>query len=251
MPIAAPITYVTLGDRPDLADQMWALPNPWPRFMWQDIVSGFVYDLMPRRYPEYQLLALDGEQVLGRVNAVPYAWTGRDEDLPENGWEAALGLAFRPEMPAGATALCLIEARIHPAAHDRGLSAGLLLAARENARLLGYAHLLAPIRPTRKHLEPHVGIYVARVREDGAPFDPWIRTHLRAGGRLVKICHTAMTIAGSLEEWREWTGLAFDVSGLVAVEGALNPVHGSVENGYAVYVEPNVWIDHLTGELQP
>ncbi len=53
-----------------------------------------------------------------------------------------------------------------------------------------------------------------------------------------------MTIAGSLAEWRDWTTLPFTESGLVVVDGALNPVHVSVENDYAVYVEPNVWIDH-------
>jgi GNAT superfamily N-acetyltransferase len=248
-----PLTFVTVRDRPDLVDEMWRLPNPWPRFMQQDVVSDFVYDLMPIRFPEYQLLALDGDRVVARVNAVPYAWSGKDEDLHESGWESALGLAFRPEMPEVASAVSLIEARMHPDAAGRGFSAELLLAARENARSLGYEHLLAPIRPTRKQLEPHTPIedYVARTRDDGAPFDPWIRAHVRLGGRLVKICHCAMTIAGSLAEWREWTALPFDDSGLVVVDGALNPVHVSVENDYAVYVEPNIWIDHLTTKSAP
>ena len=48
-----------------------------------------------------------------------------------------------------------------------------------------------------------------------------------------------------------WTGLPFDTSGTVYVEGALNPVHVSVENDYAVYVEPNVWIDHRTSRDGP
>jgi hypothetical protein len=64
---------------------------------------------------------------------------------------------------------------------------------------------------------------------------------------LARIRHAAMTIAGSLAEWRAWTGLPFDISGTVHVPGALNPVHVSVENDYAVYVEPNVWIVHQTG----
>jgi hypothetical protein len=33
------------------------LPTPWAPFMQQDVVSGFSHDLMPVRYPEYQLLA--------------------------------------------------------------------------------------------------------------------------------------------------------------------------------------------------
>jgi hypothetical protein len=33
-----------------------------------------------------------------------------------------------------------------------------------------------------------------------------------------------MTISGTLAQWREWTGLAFDTDGPVIVEGALSPV---------------------------
>jgi GNAT superfamily N-acetyltransferase len=247
--VSVGIEFVTVRDRPDLLRPMWDLPNPWPTFMQQDVVADFSYDLMPVRYPEYQILAVEGDQVRARVNAVPYAWSGVDEDLPETGWDFALGMAFRPEMPGAATAVCLIEARIHPDMAGTGLGTDLLRAARENAAALGYAHLLAPIRPTRKHLEPDTPIekYVRRTRPDGTSFDPWLRAHHRLGGRLARICHAAMTIAGSLAEWRAWTGLPFDTSGTVHVEGALNPVHVSVQNDYAVYVEPNIWIVHGTG----
>jgi len=243
------VEFVSLQERPDLLPAMWSVPNPWPRFMLQDLVADLYYDLLPTRYPELQLLALDQGRVLARLNAVPMRWSGQDEDLPEQGWDHALGMAFRPGMPAGATAVSLIEARMDPAATSRGLSAQLLVAAREHVRRLGYADLLAPIRPTLKHLEPDTPMvdYLDRQRPDGLPHDPWLRTHLRIGGRLVRICPAAMTIAGSLREWREWTALPFDRSGPAYVEGALNPVHVSVENDYAVYVEPNVWIDHVTG----
>jgi hypothetical protein len=240
------VTFVSLQERPDLVAAMWAVPNPWPRFMLQDLVADLVYDLMPVRYPELQLLALDAEQVLARLNAVPFRWSGADADLPELGWDHALGMAFRPDMPTGATAVSLIEARMHPDARSRGLSADLLVAAREHVGRLGYRDLLAPIRPTLKHLEPDTPMtdYLARTRPDGTAHDPWLRTHLRVGGRVAKVCPAAMTIAGSLEEWRQWTALAFDRSGPTYVDGALNPVHVSVENDYAVYVEPNVWIHH-------
>jgi hypothetical protein len=40
------------------------------------------------------------------------------------------------------------------------------------------------------------------------------------------------------------TGLIFKQSGAVAVDGALSPVHVSLEQDHAVYVEPNIWIHH-------
>jgi hypothetical protein len=119
------ISFVTESDRPDLVSGMWAVPNPWPTFVLQDVVSDFGYDQLPVRYPEYQLIAVDGDQVWPRVNAVPYAWSGLDEDLPDTGWDFALGMAFRPETPAAATAVCLIEARIHPDMAGTGLGTDL------------------------------------------------------------------------------------------------------------------------------
>jgi hypothetical protein len=53
-----------------------------------------------------------------------------------------------------------------------------------------------------------------------------------------------MTIPGTLEQWRSWTGLPFAESGDVEVPSALVPVHVDVEADHAVYVEPNVWVHH-------
>ena len=53
-----------------------------------------------------------------------------------------------------------------------------------------------------------------------------------------------MVMVGSLAQWREWTGLPFDRTGDVIVPEALVPVHCDVEHDHAVYVEPNVWVEH-------
>jgi hypothetical protein len=81
-------------------------------------------------------------------------------------------------------------------------------------------------------------------RPDGLPVDPWMRVHVRAGGQIVGVATRSMTIAGTLAEWRAWTGLPFDESGPVIVPEALVPVHCDVAADHAVYVEPNVWIRH-------
>ena len=57
-----------------------------------------------------------------------------------------------------------------------------------------------------------------------------------------------MVIPGTLAEWRSWTGLAFDSDGELIVPGALAPVHVARDQNHAVYVEPNVWIHHRTGQ---
>lgn len=89
--------------------------------------------------------------------------------------------------------------------------------------------------------------YALRTRDDGLPVDPWLRVHVRAGGRIDRVCARSMVIPGTVEEWREWTGLPFDTTGPVAVPGALAPVMCEAGNGTATYVEPNVWVRHPTG----
>jgi hypothetical protein len=44
--------------------------------------------------------------------------------------------------------------------------------------------------------------YVEQFREDGLPVDPWLRVHVQAGGKIVKVAPTSMVMAGSLAEWR-------------------------------------------------
>jgi hypothetical protein len=122
----------------------------------------------------------------------------------------------------------------------------MLTAMRDNTRRLGFADLYAPLRPTDKDREPLTPFadYVGRRRADGLPHDPWLRTHLRAGADIVKPAPTSMVIAGTLTEWSAWTGMKFDKSGSVIVPGALSPVHVSLEQDHAVYVEPNLWVHH-------
>lgn len=63
-------------------------------------------------------------------------------------------------------------------------------------------------------------------------------------GQIVGTAPTSWLVSGTLQEWRSWTGLPFDRSGPVEVPGALTTVHCNVESGHAIYVEPNVWVQH-------
>jgi hypothetical protein len=242
------ITTVTVADRPDLAEALWSVPHNWPAYMLEDPFSGVFYSRLPSAFPEYQLLALDeSSAAIGKLHTIPFRWEGTDDDLPERGWEAILQRGF-DDREAGRTpnAVSFLEALITPALRGTGLSAQLVTAGRNNARQLGFTDVFAPVRPANKAMEPRTPMvdYVSRARADGLPADPWLRVHVRLGARVVKVCPLSMVIPGTLVQWREWTGEPFDTSGLVDVAGALAPVHVSVEQGHAVYVEPNVWVHH-------
>jgi hypothetical protein len=139
-----------------------------------------------------------------------------------------------------------LEIIVLPPYRGRGVSQLMLQAMIANTWARGFADLYAPLRPSDKHREPRVPFaeYVERTRADGLPHDSWLRTHIRAGGRIVRVAPCSMVIAGTLAEWSGWTGQVFDRSGEVTVAGALSPVHVSREHDHAVYIEPNLWLHH-------
>ncbi len=145
-----------------------------------------------------------------------------------------------------ATVVSALEIIVLGPYRGRGVSQLMLKALIANTWARGFGDLYAPVRPSDKHREPRTPFadYVARQRSDGLPHDSWLRTHIRAGGRIVKIAPCSMVIAGTLAEWSHWTGLTFTQSGMVEVPGALSPIAVSCEQDHAVYVEPNIWVHH-------
>lgn len=242
------LSTVTLAERPDLADAMWDMPNPWPPFMLNDPIGNLFFGRLPDVFPGHQILALDDRgTIVGKVHTIPFAWSGDDGELPGRGWSAIQERGFQDHrLGTPPTAVSLLEARVAPAHRGTGMSRMLLEAARTQTVRLGFSDLFGPVRPTRKSDEPTTTMadYVARTRPDGLPVDPWLRTHVRLGARIVTVCPASMTVPGTLAQWREWSGLPLTESGPTVVPGALVPVHVSVEHDHAVYVEPNVWVHH-------
>ena len=235
----------TLADRPDLREER--VSPELPAFMSAD-PSGWDLASVRHLYPALQLVGRIAGETVATAQAAPIAWTGDPADLPPQGWDEVVGAAVRGAcggnlQPSAVTALIITVASRY---RGLGLSSAMLAALKDAAQNAGFYDLVAPVRPTLKHLEPRTPMreYAARRREDGLPWDPWLRVHVRAGGVIAGSCPASMTIGGSLAQWRAWTGLGFDIDGAVDVPGALVPVQVSVAHDYAVYVEPNVWVHH-------
>ena len=106
--------------------------------------------------------------------------------------------------------------------------------------------LIACVRPTDKARYPLMSIddYAAWRRADGLPVDPWLRIHVRLGGRVVRGSPRSMTMTGSIAEWHAWTGLDFPVSGSYVVPFATNPVEIDLATDRGTYYDANIWVTH-------
>ncbi len=241
------LTISVLRDRTDLLDAFWGMESPWPEFMRHDPIGGLFYGNLEERFADYVLVAQDevGEVAAGAYS-VPFVLDGAE--LPDNGWDAVIRSGLLASIQGSTpNAVSAVEIAVRRDRQGTGLSSQLLAAMRTNAARLGFEELVAPVRPSHKaDVHEPMASYAFRTRDDGLPVDPWLRVHVRAGGRIDKVAPRSMVIPGTLEEWREWTGLPFDRTGPIEVPKALAPVWCDVEHGVATYVEPNVWVRHRT-----
>jgi hypothetical protein len=241
----------TLRERPDLRPLIFAsdLQSVWPEFMKHSAAARLYFaPWMFDRYLDYAFAGVADGKVVARAFSVPFAFNtdGRTE-LPDGGWDQVIRWAHEDSMIGRApNALSALEISLLPEARGGDNSLALLSAMKACAKIEGFTEVFAPVRPNQKHLQPHTPMrdYVNAVRADGFPVDAWLRTHLQAGGKFVKIAPYSMTIVGRLADWSRWTGMPFDRSGELLVEGALSPVMVSLEQDCAVYIEPNVWVQH-------
>jgi len=239
---------VTLAQRPDLAEAAYAIPYApeSPKFM-----AGSLAGLLVRgrrvasRWPHLVVALLEDDRPIARGIMVPFLGRG---SLPARGWDEVAVWAAEDALD-GVTpdTACALEIAVHPEYQGRGHSLAVLEGMRTAAA--GLKSLVIPVRPPDKAAVPAMPMreYVAETRVDGLPADRWLRTHVRAGGRILGVAACSATVSAPLADWRGWTGLPFDRDGVVEVPGALAPVFVSIAQGFAVYVEPNVWVSHRVG----
>lgn len=231
-----------------------AFQDLWPQYILHEPTGYFVYHAsLVDAYLDTIFAVVDRKrpgEVIGRCLSIPFSLGTQPDrcELPDTGWQGLIRWALEDRLVGRPpNALSLLEMTIIPSHRGRGIPWLIIEAVRQHCRAAELGHLVGPVRPVAKHREPLTPMvdYALRTRdEDGLPSDPWLRFHVQAGGRIEKIAPCSMVVAGSLAEWRDWTGESFDESGPTIVPGALNPVHVSISQNHAVYVEPNVWVRH-------
>jgi hypothetical protein len=241
-------TTVTLTERPELEAEMPRLHSEsWPEFILNDPTAIRYWGSLFSTFADFQYVLCDeGGAALAAGHTIPFVWDGTEAGLPI-GWDAVLEQGFidyeRGRVP---TALCGLSIVIAPGVQGQGLSESMARAMKDIAARHGLKDLVIPLRPSLKSRYPLVSMeeYSQWKREDGAPFDPWLRIHWRLGAKVVCIAPLSMVISERVGKWEEWTGMQFPESGEYTVPGALSPVVIDRERDLGRYEEPNIWIHY-------
>ena len=240
------LQVVTAEDRPDLWELVLTqhlFDGVWPEYNHHGNHAGSYFGALVPTHAHLQVLFVDERsgQVVARGRTIPFRWDGSLDDLPA-GIDAVGLRAISESGPP--TALSALAAEVDPGYQRSGLSALLISTMGAVARVHGLGPLVAPVRPSDKDRYPLAPVerYAAWRRQDGLPFDPWLRTHERLGGTILRCEPRSLEITAPVADWERWTTMPFPEDGSYVFAGGLAPL--VVSNGTGTYFQPNVWMMH-------
>lgn len=239
----------TCASRPELFEPSVELENEvWDELSFLDYTAAHYshYDHLLEKFPEYRLcmIELATDELVATGMCVPLHAQETDR-LPDEGWdwivETAELLGARNANAIGALSIS-VSARHR----DKGFARELIYMMRALASLRSLPRVIAPVRPSLKCHHPFVPMaeYIAWRDERGRIYDPWLRSHLAAGGRMTGVCRRSMVVEQPLEFWKRWTSRMPESATELPFKGALVPLEIDHATGKGRYVEPNVWVTH-------
>ena len=242
------LEVVTAEERPNLWERARAerlFDALWPEYNQHGThAARYFRDLVPQ-FAHLQALFVDRRtsDLIARARTIPFCWDRTLEDLP--GGIDALGRRA-VEDPRSPTALSALSAEVQSEHQGAGLSSLVLATMVTMARRAGLEPLVAPVRPSWKDRFPLNSIvdYASLQRRDGLPFDPWIRIHIRLGGRILRPEPNSMEFTAQVSDWEEWTGMRFHRDGRCVFAAGLAPL--TISDDIGRYWEPNVWMHNVS-----
>jgi hypothetical protein len=241
------VTAGSSAEYMELAHQV--TKEAWPEFMNHDPIANKQFHRLYEDFADYQFILADTATgdlaVVG--NSIPLAWKGKLEDLPDQGWDWAIRQGADDLDNGRQPAIqCALQVAIKNEYRDKHFASYALSVMKQAGAKHGLQGLIAPVRPNLKTAYPlqSADDYVRWRRDDGLPLDHWMRVHVRAGARVIKVCPNSMSIEGTVADWELWTAMKFPQSDEYVIPGALSPVRIDLERNLGTYVEPNVWMYH-------
>lgn len=219
----------------------------WPPYLMENQVVGEHWGVLYEHFARFQFCFLTPDGVgVACGNSIPIPWDGTLEDLPGDIGEILIRADEARRNGVAPNTLCALAAIIDHTRQGVGLSREILETMGDLGREAGFGALIAPVRPNRKSHYPLIPMerYARWTRDDGSPFDPWLRVHWRLGAQILRVAPRALVIEGTVAEWENWTGMEFPESGSYVVPGGLTPVEIDRKWDRGVYEDPNVWMRH-------
>ena len=237
----------TCAENPEFFDACVALENEiWEDLSFLEYTSAHHahYDNLLARFPEFHMCVVEmgSGELVATGTCVPLK-IASDAVLPHEGWDWIVD-TVQSQNGAGANTLGALSVSVSKQHRDLGLARDMIDAMRALAARKKISKIIVPVRPSAKCDHPFVPMdqYVDWLDDRGRIFDPWLRSHVAVGGRIMGVCDRSMIVEQPVEFWKSWTRGNLDQDGRVPVKGALAPV--DIKAGVGRYVEPNVWVAH-------
>jgi hypothetical protein len=221
--------------------------DAFPAFITADRVARVYIERVRDWFGELNVMLLDGsDQPVATGWGVPIRWTGEVADLPSGYTDTtrrAVELRERGEQP---DTFVICGGIVSNAAGRRGVAEALITALRDLPAASSLPRVLAPVRPTLKPTYPLIPIetFAGWQRPDGLPLDPWLRTHVRAGGAIIATAPHSQVMSGTVADWESWSGQTLPSTGHYVIQHGLSTLYIDREQDLGTYVEPNVWVQH-------
>jgi hypothetical protein len=239
----------TCAEHPELFEAAINLEREvWDEFSFLEHTSAHHahYEKLRAFFPEYHLCMIDlqSREVVATGVCVPLRVLASTE-LPREGWDWVVNTASE-QRGKHANTISALAISVPEQYRHKGLARDMINTMRALAAMKDISNIIAPVRPSAKCRHPFVAMeeYVEWRDERGRMFDPWLRSHVAVGGKVISVCDRSMVVERPIDFWRPWTWSNLDQDGRVPVKGALAPLEIDVGSGVGRYVEPNVWVRH-------
>jgi len=200
------------------------------------------YQHLLDQHADYQLCLVDEATgyPVAVGNCVPLACDF--DNLPPEGWDWIVETAAN-DLGRRRNALVALAISVPGIHRGKGVARMMIEEFRKLALSRGLDGVIAPVRPSAKHQHPFISMedYIGWTDERGRLYDPWLRSHASAGGKMIKPAGRSMVVEEPIAFWEAWTGRTFEQTGAYPLEGALVPVSIEIEEDVGRYIEPNVW----------
>lgn len=214
------------------------LASPTSKKYWNRLESYF---------PQFQRFLLsDTSEIIAFINSIPFYYDQAHENLSDDGWDWMLAKGIHDyEDGIKANYLGGLQIIVRKEYLGMGFSREILRHAKQVFKKVSFQNLLIPIRPTKKFEHPDMSMDAyMQLKADQKVYDPWIRTHVKSGAEIIKICHNSMNIQGDIPFWEDILKQKISSSGNYLPHGALNPIRIDIDQNKGEYREPNIWLKY-------